>query len=146
MSASPTTVVFADSTGLIRQVLVVPSPDAAALQAAPAGMSAIILAGAQVNAKAFMDTSYVQSGSIAAKQTISAVVSASTITADGTAEAVISGLPNPCTVVVSGPVAAGPEIVNDGSVVLSCDTPGSIVVSVAADPAYMSWSGTIYAV
>ena len=78
---------------------------------------------------------------------IAATVSAATIEADGAAECVVSGLPDPCTVTVTGPGAAawGPHPVEGGELVLTATEPGDLVVSVAAPPRYLPFETTVHA-
>jgi hypothetical protein len=93
----------------------------------------------------FIEIHYVAGGVIVPKQTVDAVVSESTIVADGIDTTAITRLPVPCTVTISGALAAGPFEVTDGELDLTCDHAGDIVVSVTADPAYLPWSTTIHA-
>ena len=64
-----------------------------------------------------------------------------TVTADGIDEAVLSGLPTPCTVYVDDV----PELVEDGSAELSFTTPGTYIVMVN-EPAYQQQFWQIEAV
>ena len=73
-------------------------------------------------------------------------VSATTIAADGVAEAVITGLPEPCRVSVRGPANSTTIDVADGEIVLTSTVAGGIEVTVDAPPAYLAWRTIIHAV
>ena len=72
-------------------------------------------------------------------------VSATTIAADGVAEAVITGLPEPCRVLVRGPSNSTTLDVADGEIVLTSTVAGDIEVTVDASPAYLAWRTIIHA-
>jgi len=84
-------------------------------------------------------------GELAARLPIPVIVSAPVITADGEDECVLSGLPDPCTVVVHGAVSAGPLEVTGGSLTLTSTAAGAITVSITADPVFKPWQGAIHA-
>jgi hypothetical protein len=65
--------------------------------------------------------------------------------ADGVAECVLSGLPDPCTVTITGAVSAGPLEVTGGSLTITSTTPGAITISITANPVWKPWEGVINA-
>jgi hypothetical protein len=87
----------------------------------------------------------VADGDVLERDAIAATVSAETIAADGSAECTISGLPDPCRVMVTGAVQAGPLDVTGGTLTLTSTQPGDIRVSVTADPTHKAWEVTIHA-
>jgi hypothetical protein len=72
-------------------------------------------------------------------------ISAPSFAADGVAECVLSGLPDPCTVTLTGAVSAGPLEVTGGSLTLTSTTPGAIAIRITADPVWKPWEATIHA-
>lgn len=84
-------------------------------------------------------------GEAVERDTIAATVSTDTIAADGIAECVIAGLPDPCRVAISGAVQAGPAEVTGGTLTLTSTVPGAIRVAVTADPTHKPWETTIHA-
>lgn len=79
------------------------------------------------------------------RATMSPAISAATFAADGLAQCVISGLPDPCRVTITGAVQAGPVEVAGGTLTLTSTQPGAIRVSVTADPTHKAWEVTIHA-
>jgi hypothetical protein len=73
------------------------------------------------------------------------IVSTETIAADGSAQCVITGLPEPCRVTITGAVQAGPVEVSGGTLTLTSTQPGAIRVAVTADPACKAWEVIIHA-
>jgi hypothetical protein len=112
----------------------------------PAGTSLLALSAAPADANTFIAQNYVAAGAVTPRATMTPTVSASTITANGTSSAAVSGLPNPCSVTISGVLTAGPTPVTDGTIDLTSDLAGALVVTVTADPAFLPWSTTINAV
>jgi hypothetical protein len=88
---------------------------------------------------------WVDGGEAVARLTMAVAVSADTIAADGVAECVLSGLPDPCTVTVRGAVTAGPVEVTGGSLTITSTALGAISVSINADPVWKPWGGVINA-
>ena len=70
-------------------------------------------------------------------------VSATSIAADGEDACAIAGLPDPCTVAISGAVTAGPVEVVGGELVLTSTAPGAIHVRVTAGVQWRPWEVTI---
>lgn len=112
----------------------------------PAGTSLLALSAAPADANTFIEQNYVHDGTVTPKQTMAPAVSAGAITANGTAEATITGLPNPCVVTIAGVVPSGPTQVTDGEVILTSNQPGDLIVNVTAEPSWVPWSTTIDAV
>lgn len=84
-------------------------------------------------------------GEVVERGTIAATVSANTMAADGIAECTIAGLPDPCRVMISGAVLAGPAVVAGGTLTLTSTQPGAIRVSVTAEPTHKAWETIIHA-
>lgn len=78
---------------------------------------------------------------LTARTPLSATLDKATVTADGIDEAVLSGLPIPCTVYIDGV----PEVINDGSAEFSFTDPGTYIVMVN-EPAYLQQFWQIEAV
>jgi hypothetical protein len=72
-------------------------------------------------------------------------ISTATFAADGLAQCVISDLPDPCRVTITGAVRAGPVQVAGGTLTLTSTQPGAIRVAVTADPTHKPWEVTIHA-
>lgn len=137
--------IFYSSTGFITQVGY--CDDASfAIQSPPSGFTILEISSNPDNAFDYMKLNYVHNGAVVARQSISPTVSKTQITSDGIDSTTISGLPDPCTVSISGPVSVAPTSVTGGSITITCNAPGAITVSVEADPTYVSWSTTINAV
>lgn len=117
-----------------------------AVQTPPAGSSILELATPPADAFVYIAGNFVNNGTVAARGAIAAAVSAATITADGTTVASITGLPDPCTVSLTGVQTVAPTVVTGGTIEITANAPGTIAVSVTADPAYLPWSTTIDAV
>jgi hypothetical protein len=84
-------------------------------------------------------------GAAVERATMTPAISAATFPADGIAQCVISGLPAPCRVRITGAVQAGPIEAAGGTLTLTSTQPGAIRVSVTADPVYKTWETTIHA-
>jgi len=84
-------------------------------------------------------------GELVERAAMAPEISAASFAADGVAECVISGLPDPCMVTVRGAVSAGPVEVTGGSLTLTSTAAGEIRISVTADPAWKPWRGTVEA-
>lgn len=84
-------------------------------------------------------------GAVIPRETMAPDVSATSIAADGVAEAVVAGLPQPCRVSIRGVAQWGPETVDDGEVVITSSLPGALEVRVEAPPSYRAWRTVIHA-
>lgn len=82
-------------------------------------------------------------GEVVARDVMAPSVSATSIAADGEDACVIAGLPDPCTVAISGAVTAGPVDVVGGELVLTSTVPGAIHVRVTAGVQWRPWEVTI---
>ena len=80
---------------------------------------------------------------VVARAVMAPSVSATSIAADGEDACVIAGLPDPCTVVVSGAVSTGPLEVAGGELVLTSTVPGAIHVQVTAGVQWRPWEVSI---
>ena len=86
-------------------------------------------------------THYVSDGVIAERTAMSASWDSTTVTADGTSEIVLSGLPEPCEVYIDGNAVS----VNDGSLEFSTGSPGDYTVRVD-EVAFLEEEWTVNAV
>jgi len=84
-------------------------------------------------------------GQVVERLAMAVEISAASFVADGVAECVLSGLPDPCTVTLTGAVSAGPLDVVGGSLTLTSTTPGVIQIRITADPVWKPWEGAIHA-
>jgi hypothetical protein len=84
-------------------------------------------------------------GAAVERATMTPAISAATFAADGIAQCVISGLPDPCRVRIAGAVQAGPVEVAGGTLTLTSTRQGAIRVSVTADPTHKPWEVAIHA-
>lgn len=91
---------------------------------------AIAFVGATVDPRQW----WVVDGTIVARAPMDLAVSKTAIAADGFDEAVITGLPDPCTVIITGAVAWGPAEVAGGTLTLTASMPGAFRVGVVAGP------------
>jgi hypothetical protein len=132
------------TSGKLGQLLTVPDA-AAALQVAPAG-SAFLTVPLPDSRQGFIAANYVLAGAVVPRQTMTPSVSATTIASDGVAASTISSLPDPCSVTIGGIVAAGPDTVTGGSIIITSDHPGDITITVSAAPAWLDWTGIVHAV
>ena len=73
---------------------------------------------------------YVDGGLIVNRPTMPGTLNKTTITADSTDTAIISNLPQPCTVTFAGQT----YLVEDGEFAFTADIPGSYIVEVEAFP------------
>lgn len=87
----------------------------------------------------------VVNGAVVERAEMTPTVSAASFAADGLAQCVISGLPDPCRVTITGAVQAGPVEVAGGTLTLTSTQPGAIRVAVTADPTHKPWEATIHA-
>jgi hypothetical protein len=92
-------------------------------QAEP-GQTAINIAQANGEARDLVNNHYIENGQITKKVRADLVWSKMTIDADGVDEAVLSGLPQPTTIMVDGVSTE----VTDGSLELSVTSPGEYLV------------------
>lgn len=88
---------------------------------------------------------YVDDGVLRQRIAIEAVVSTFDIAADGIDEADITGLPIPCTVTISGALSVDAFELVDGSLTITSDAIGDILITIDAAPPYLSLSMTIHA-
>lgn len=84
-------------------------------------------------------------GVLVERAAITPAISATSIAADGIDACVLSDLPNPCVVTVSGAVTAGPVEVTGGSVTLTSTVAGVIRVRIEKNPTHTRWEGRINA-
>lgn len=87
----------------------------------------------------------VVNGAVVERAAIAAVVSGETIAADGIAECLITGLPNPCSVTIAGAAEVAPAEVAGGTLALTSTQPGAITIRVTADPTHKPWETVIHA-
>ena len=92
-----------------------------------------------------LDHYRVVDGEVVERPDMPVTLSATTIAADGEDECVLSGLPDPCTVIGHGAVSAGPVEVTGGSLTLTSTAAGTITVSIMADPVWKPWEATLHA-
>ena len=92
-----------------------------------------------------LDHYRVVDGQVVERPEMPVVVSAPSFAANGEAECVLSGLPDPCTVTVRGVVSAGPVEVVGGSLTLTSTAPGSIHIEITAHPVWKPWETTLHA-
>jgi hypothetical protein len=92
-----------------------------------------------------LDEWRVVDGVLVERPSINPIMSSTTIPANGVSECVIAGLPDPCRVIVRGPVSAGPIEIIGGTLTLTSTEPGEIRISVRADPIYKPWEAIIHA-
>lgn len=88
----------------------------------------------------------VANGEVVERASIAPTISADVIAANGIAESIIAGLPNPCRVTFRGAVDAGPADLTGGAFTLTSTQPGVITIRVTADPTHKPWEGVIHAV
>jgi len=112
------------------------------------GFQFMRIAELPANQTEFYANNYVDVGvpAVVPKQTMAPTVSQTTIPADGTTVATISGLPITCTGSITGPVAMPPTQITDGQIDFTADVPGDYVITVTAPPVWLDWSTTIHAV
>jgi hypothetical protein len=111
----------------------------------PGGSIAVVGAGTHDAILANIGGYRLLNGVVVARDAMALAVSSTTITADGVDEATITGLPDPCSVTISGAVSWGPGDVTGGSLTLTATTPGAINVTVASEPQYSSETVVIHA-
>lgn len=136
-------VTYKPESGLITQTGCCSGPTAEEVQSWPVAPDAILIVDQYI--ERIQDWRVVD-GVLVERTTMAPTVSATTITADGTDACVITGLPTPCVVAVSGVFTAPPTAVTDGMVTLTATAPGTLTIRVTADPAYKAWETTIHAV
>ena len=86
---------------------------------------------------------WVRDGQFVPKLTQPVAVSKTSIVADGTDKAVLSGVPLGALVHITGAVKYGPAPVNDGEIVLTSNAHGKIAVRIECHPEFMAWEGQI---
>ena len=111
----------------------------------PVGTEVIQIATSPIPVALLSSLAYVDGGVVRSRVSIDAVVSTYDIAADGVAEAEITGLPIPCTVVIGGALSVEPFELGDGVLVITSDVVGDIVVSVTAAPPWLAWTATLHA-
>jgi hypothetical protein len=104
----------------------------------------LVVIPAQLTAR--LDYYRVVDGHVVERPGMPVDLSTTSIAADGAAECVLSGLPDPCTVTITGAVHAGALEVTGGSLIITSTAPGAITISVAANPVWKPWEGVIDAV
>lgn len=110
----------------------------------PAGSMILEIAEEPADKIAFLASHFVRNGELAQRGTMTPAVSKTTLTADGVDIAAIRGLPTPSAVTISGLVSA--EVtVTDGTLDITADQPGAIVVTVNCAPEWLPWSITLNA-
>jgi hypothetical protein len=87
---------------------------------------------------------FVRDGELVERDVMAPAVSTTAIAADGVAEAVVSGLPDPCTVTVSGPLSAT-ATVDGGELVFSAAAAGTYRLTFSREPTHRPWSTNIVA-
>jgi hypothetical protein len=114
----------------------------------PAGLKLVDLDGPVVDGPSFISRHYydIATTAIRPKALMTPLVGATEIAADGRAEAVISGLPDPCMVQIRGPANMAPQTVSGGSITITSEDRGRITVIVTAEPGWLPWSTDINAV
>lgn len=87
----------------------------------------------------------VAGGTVVPRAVMPVLVSTPGIAADGDNECALTGLPDPCTVTITGAVSAGPMDITGGSLILTSTAPGAIIIAITADPIWKPWESTIHA-
>jgi hypothetical protein len=139
-----TTIIYHDDTGAIRRVVSCPTSQVAA-QPILNGMTAVLIAGSPPGDPAFIQNHYILNGLPVARGTFDISVSKTTLKADGADEVTISGIPAGAVAKISGVVAAGPETVTDGELIITTIQPGQINVSIQLRPTHQDFRVTINA-
>jgi hypothetical protein len=139
--------VVAEPHGVIRQVSHCDDEVWAMLQlmADPfRGGLAVAIPPPPADLTAYQATHYVADGVVVERTEMAPNVSTTSIAADGIAVATIAGLPNPCTLVVTGPLAQAATEITDGAVEFTADVAGDYTLSITAT-AFLPWSVVIHA-
>ena len=89
---------------------------------------------------------FVRDGTAVPRMAMAPSLSTQAVVADGEDACVISGLPDPCTVSITGSVALPPTEVAGGSLAITATVPGSIHLRVTAEPTHLPWETTLHAV
>lgn len=92
-----------------------------------------------------LDHYRVVDGEVVERPDMPLAISTTHFPADGEAECTLSGLPDPCTVTLTGAVSAGPLQITGGSLTLTSTAPGAITIAITAHPVWKPWEGTIHA-
>jgi hypothetical protein len=111
----------------------------------PSGASVMRIAELPLPIDQLTARTYVDNNVLRQRVPIPAVVSTSTIVANGVATAEITALPIPCTATITGAVSVAPFVLSDGILDITSNAVGQIVVSVTAAPPYLAWSTIILA-
>lgn len=72
-------------------------------------------------------------------------LSATSIAADGVAEAVIAGIPAGSVLTITGATAVDPAPIDDGEVFLTSTAVGALEVRLDCPPPYLRWEATVHA-
>lgn len=88
-------------------------------------------------------THWVDGGAVTPRAAMTAALSKASIAADGVDEAVLSDLPDPCLLEISGAVTWGPGEVTGGSAVITSTAPGRILLRVTAGAGFLAWEGAV---
>jgi hypothetical protein len=137
--------VFYTADGTITQTQVVPDFAVAAQVPLP-GMQIALIDALPADRSDFMASFYVLAGAVIARQTMTPSLDHATIAADGVAVATITGLPDPCSVSITGVLAVAPTTVTGGTISLTANAVGDLNIMVTAAPAYLPWSTTVHAI
>lgn len=87
---------------------------------------------------------FISDGAPAERPKMMISVSSYEIAANGDDQSVMTGLPDPCDVFISGPVSVDPVVVAGGELAFSADVPGDYTVIVEAFP-YIPFEVVIHA-
>lgn len=123
-------------------------PGLAAMQSVPDGWTCVVLPDRTTHdAVLAAPRSYrLLAGEIVPRAVMAPSISAASFAADGVAECVIAGLPDPCRVVLGG--AAGNTTIDlpGGTLTITSSEPGRITMRITADPTHAPWKGAVIAV
>jgi hypothetical protein len=108
-------------------------------------MPLVLIPAAPSDILSYLAENCVVESQIVPKVSMGLSVSTTSFAANGTAEATISGVPVGALATISGAVSAGPEAITDGTLTLTSNVAGSILVTISAPPMYFDWSITLNA-
>jgi hypothetical protein len=132
------TILFYDATGAIKSAITIPA--GAPSQATPSGLTALTIRAVETLDKSFLLANYVTDGAVTPRTALSLTTNKTTLTANGTDEVTITGIPSGASAKITGAVSAGPETITDGELVITSTATGKINVSITLRPAYQDWS------
>ncbi len=116
------------------------------LNGQPAGSVVVLIAEFPDSVDGLTQRWYADNGVLRSRVPIAVAVSATSIAANGVAEADITGLPTPsCFCTISGAVSVPRFEITDGTLALTSNVVGNILVSITAPPPWLAWSTTIVA-